>query len=191
MGTLKQPALTKFIYPQFEIGDFTYGKPRILGNGLLKIGKFCSIADGVTILLGVEHNTKWATTYPFPAIFREAQHILGHPMSKGPVFIGHDVWIGQNATILSGVTIGNGVVIGAESLVSKNVEPYSIVVGNPAMHTEFRFADEWIDVMQRIAWWNWTIEEITERFNDLLIPPGPHLDKYLVKKKEVSNEDTI
>lgn len=49
-----------------------------------------------------------------------------------PVVIGDDVWIGARVTILPGVHIGDGCVIGAGSVVTKNVEPYSIVGGNPA-----------------------------------------------------------
>lgn len=55
-----------------------------------------------------------------------------------PVIIGDDVWIGIRVTILSGVKIGQGAVIGAGSIVTKNVEPYSIVAGNPARIVKFR-----------------------------------------------------
>lgn len=172
----KQPVLTKTVIKDHKIGDFTYGEPKIYGKGTVEIGKFCSIAGNVLLLLGCEHNTKWATTYPFPALFREAQHIAGHPFSKGPIRIGHDVWIGQNATILSGVTIGNGAVIGAEAVVSHDVDPYSIVAGNPAKHIKFRFAENWVDYLNRkLKWWDWPIELILENIHALLVEPGEHL----------------
>lgn len=173
---LKHPVMTKTIYPNHPIGDYTYGHPKILGDGKLSIGKFCSIADGVTILLGVEHRTEWATTYPFPALFTEAQHITGHPFTKGPITIGHDVWIGHNATILSNVTIGNGAVIGAGAVVSKDVASYSIVAGNPARHVRYRFGEEWIDFLNRhLKWWDWPIDVILANIDLLLKQPDDHL----------------
>lgn len=175
MTNLKRPVMTKSIYKEHKIGDYTYGHPKIIGHGEIEIGKFCSFADGVTILLGVEHNVDWVTTYPFSAIFHEASHIPGHPKSKGKITIGHDVWIGQSATILSNVTIATGAVIGANAVVTKDVEPYSIVAGNPAIHKKYRYPDEWIDCIQKIAWWNWPIDTIMERIAILLQPPGDHL----------------
>jgi acetyltransferase-like isoleucine patch superfamily enzyme len=62
-----------------------------------------------------------------------------HPVTKGDIIIGNDVWIGMNATILSGVTIGDGAVIGANSLLTKDVEPYMIIGGNPAITIRKRF----------------------------------------------------
>jgi acetyltransferase-like isoleucine patch superfamily enzyme len=148
------------------IGDFTYGQPEVLefGEGSrLVIGRFCSIAKDVKILLGGNHRTDWVTTYPFPAIpdrWPSAREILGHPISKGDVTIGNDVWIGTGATILSGVTIGDGAVIGANAVVAKDIEPYAIMAGNPAKVIRMRFADSTIRALCRIQWWNWPIEEI-------------------------------
>src|SRR5687768_16181770 len=81
------------IYKKYEIGDYTYGQPKILewGEGAkLRIGKFCSIAEDVTIFLGGNHRTDWITTYPFPVLpdyFPESQIIVGHPSTKGDVNI--------------------------------------------------------------------------------------------------------
>lgn len=171
--------MTQQIYKQFKIGDYTYGHPKVLGRGILEIGKFCSFAENITILLGVEHNPDWVTTYPFSAIFQEACHIPGHPKSKGAIIIGHDVWVGQHATILSNVNIGTGAIIGACSVVTKDVEPYSIVAGNPAVHRKYRLPDEWIDALLKIAWWDWPIETIMERIDLLLQPPNDDLLPYM------------
>ena len=79
--------------------------------------------------------------------------------------IGNDVWIGQNAVILPGVHIGDGAIVGANSVVGSDIEPYTIVVGNPAKVLRKRFDDELIDLILRIKWWDRCIEEI-----DSLIP---------------------
>ena len=79
----------------------------------------------------------------------------GHPATKGNVTIGNDVWIGNNVTIMSGVTIGDGVVIANNSHVVKNVEPYSLVGGNPALCVKKRFTSEQIQQLLDIKWWYW------------------------------------
>lgn len=153
-------------YRQYEIGEYTYGQPTVLyGNepgAKLVIGRFCCIADGVIILLGGNHRIDWVTTYPFNIIFEEFKEIKGHPATKGDVIIGNDVWIGQQAMILSGVNIGDGAVVAARSVVTKNVEPYTIVGGNPARPIRRRFSEEIIHRLLKIQWWNWDIEKIKE-----------------------------
>lgn len=148
----------------WEIGDHTYGNPIVQqwGNdGILKIGKYCSIAGGVKILLGGNHRIDWITTYPFNVLRSGASHILGHPSTKGDVIIGNDVWLAQNCVITSGVTIGNGAVVATEAVVSSNVEPYSIVAGNPARQIRRRFSDVEIQNLLEIGWWNWSEDEIS------------------------------
>jgi serine acetyltransferase len=90
--------------------------------------------------------------------------------SKEDVEIGNDVWIGDTATLLSGVRIGNGAVIGARSVVTKDVPPYAIVVGNPARIARLRFTPEQISALERIAWWNWPLHKIREAAPLLLSP---------------------
>ena len=104
-------------------------------------------------------------TYPFNALFSEGAHITGHPSSKGDIVIGNDVWIGYQSCILSGVTIGNGAIIGAKSVVTKDVPPYAIVAGNPAKFIRYRFPQETIDKLENLAWWDWDISVIKERFH--------------------------
>ena len=70
------------------------------------------------------------------------------------VTIGNDVWIGESSTILSGIEIGDGAVIAANSNVVKNVEPYSIVGGNPTKHIKYRFTGEQITELLKIKWWD-------------------------------------
>jgi len=80
--------------------------------------------------------------------------------NKGDMVIGNDVWIGLEATIMPGVTIGDGAIIGAKSVVTHNVEPYSVVAGNPARVIKKRFSDETIKRLLKIQWWNWPIQTI-------------------------------
>ena len=75
--------------------------------------------------------------------------------TRGDVIIGNDVWIADNVTIMSGVRIGDGAVIACNSHVVKDVEPYSIVGGNPAKFIKHRFTQEQIECLLKIKWWNW------------------------------------
>lgn len=149
----------------FEIGDFSYGTPHVFewGEGKkLKIGRFCSIADGARIFLGGNHRTEWVSTYPFPSSpgFPSAQGITGQSVSKGDVVIGNDVWIGIDSAIMSGVTVGDGAVIAAGARVTKDVEPYAIVGGNPAKFLKFRFEERVRSQLLAMKWWDWPLELI-------------------------------
>ncbi len=166
----KKPPVTseQFDNPLFNIGEHTYGKPTICSfddGTRLTIGKFCSISDKVTFLLGGNHRTDWCSTYPFPDLneqWPDAADIPGHPQTKGDLIIGHDVWIGHGATILSGLSIGSGAVIGACSVVTKDVAPYGIVAGNPAQIIKSRFSPELCEQLLEKCWWNWPVEKIKE-----------------------------
>lgn len=158
-------------YSQYEIGEWTYGNPRVISwheGTTLKIGRFCSISRPVTILLGGEHRIDWVTTYPFSTICAKAKKFLGHPHSQGNVIIENDVWIGTDVLILSGVTIGNGAVVAARSVVTEDVAPYSIIGGNPAKLIRYRFKKSIIKELERIAWWNWPLSKIEEAWPLLL-----------------------
>ena len=80
---------------------------------------------------------------------------------KGDTVIQNDVWIGYNSLIMPGIKIGNGSIIASNSVVVKDVEPYSIVGGNPAKLIRKRFDNEIIDLLESIKWWDWPIEKVT------------------------------
>lgn len=178
---------------RLNVGEHTYGHENITirhwgEDANVYIGKFCSIADQITIFLGGNHRVDWVTTFPFTVLkedWPDTPNIAGHPATKGDVIIGNDVWIGSHATIMSGVTIGNGSVIGAYSVVTKDVKPYEIVAGNPAKHIKNRFEDKQITGLQEIKWWDWDKAEIS-RYTNLLC--SNEVEEFIKKAKETSYE---
>lgn len=124
----------------------------------VSIGAFCSIARNVQIQ-GHNHNYKRATSSSiFKSIFKinnESDYEI-----KGDIVIEDDVWIGTNSVILSGVKIGRGAIIAAGSIVSKDVEAYSIVGGIPAKLIKKRFADKTILELENSKWWEWETSKI-------------------------------
>lgn len=170
----------------WTIGDHTYGRPHIIEPeiGNLHIGKYTSIASGVTIALG-DHDYKNISTYPFKILARYWPGGLGggddHAV-KGRVYIGNDVWIGANAFISSGVNIADGAVIGAHTVVTKDVPAYSIFVGNPARLLRKRFDDHTIKRLQKISWWEWREEEIN-RVLPLILSHQTELFLYYAERR--------
>ena len=127
-------------------------------NAKLIVGKFCSIAENLKVYLGGNHRTDWVTTYPFGHISQNIFNTFdgqGHPSTKGDVIIGNDVWISANVTIMSGVKIGDGAIIANNSHVVKDVEPYTVVGGNPAKLIKSRFTQQQIEKLLEIKWWDW------------------------------------
>ena len=159
--------------PQITVGDFTYIADSDFeshvthlyewNNDRLIIGKFCQIAAGVEFVMnGANHQMNAVSTFPFYTL--EGWNATTPQKSdlplKGDTVIGNDVWIEQNATILPGVHIGDGAIIGANSVVDKNIEPYTIVAGNPIHVIRKRFDDELIELLERFKWWDKSIDEI-------------------------------
>lgn len=149
----------------------------------LIIGKFCAIGRGIEFIMnGANHKMNAITTYPF--------NIMGHGWEKttpsiedlpikGDTVVGNDVWIGQNVTIMPGIKIGNGAIIAANSTVSKDIPAYHIAGGNPIRIIKKRFEDDLIDYLQKLKWWDWSAEKITENLEILL-------DSDLDKIKQIS-----
>lgn len=183
LGRMPYKALTRWSNTTlgYDIGEYTYGAPRVVfPDGKLRIGKFCSIAWNVTIYLGGNHRVDWFATFPFPSRpdrFPSAQGIDGFLDTRGDVTIGNDVWIGSDVIILSGVTIGDGAVIGAGSVVAADVEPYTIVAGNPARVVKKRFSDDVIVRLAEIKWWDWPCDKIDRNLRALCSGDSEKLDE--------------
>jgi acetyltransferase-like isoleucine patch superfamily enzyme len=163
--------------PLLTMSEHSYAAPRILTveqsylDVRVTIGKYSSVSDTCEILLGVDHRPDWVTTYPLRIKYGlDGAYKDGLPATKGSVTIGNDVWIGWRAIITSGVSIGDGAVVGAGAVVTKDVEPYAIVAGNPAAMKRRRFNDETCEALLRIAWWDWSHEKVLSHVGQLSTP---------------------
>jgi len=145
-----------------SIGKYTYIAPRTHINRT-KIGRYCSIGPEVLCGLGV-HPTSLVSTHPsFFSTKGQSQIVFADSNYFDEVketILGNDVWVGARVTILDGLTIGDGAIIGAGSIVTKDVPPYAIVVGNPAKIIKYRFENEIIEKLLEIKWWTWEVEKI-------------------------------
>ncbi|MCJ2080098.1 CatB-related O-acetyltransferase [Methylobacterium sp. J-090] len=144
----------------FSIGAYSYGRPKVRfpeSGRRLTIGRFCSIADKVEILLGGGHRLDWVSTYPFAAmagLWPGLDAPAEYHASRGDVTIGSDVWLGSGCLVLSGVTIGHGAVVAAHAVVSRDVPPYAVVAGNPARVVRHRFDPDTVAALLETAWWD-------------------------------------
>lgn len=169
-----------------NFSDFSYtGQFSFVQN--VEIGKFSNIAAAVRI---------GATAHPYerpslhhftyrPEMYGLADHQDEEFFEKrlsNIAKVGHDTWFGHGAIVMPGVTIGNGAIIGAGAVVTKDVPPYAMVVGVPAEIKGYRFRDDQIEALERIAWWDWSYETLKTRISDFQQPIDQFIDKY--DKKE-------
>ena len=122
-------------------------------------------SDVKFIMNGANHKMDGITAFPFYIFGKDWTDFTPQKEElpfKGDTIIENDVWIGHNVTIMPGVKIGNGAIISTNSTVTKDVDPYTIVGGNPAKEIKKRFSDEKIKELLELEWWNWDIEKITE-----------------------------
>ncbi|QTL52376.1 Vat family streptogramin A O-acetyltransferase [Priestia aryabhattai] len=164
--------------PNIIVGDYSYYDARngesfedqvlyhyeFFGDRLV-IGKFCAIAPGVTFIMnGANHRMDGFSTYPFNIFgggWEKHTPTLNQLLFKGDTIIGNDVWMGTDTVIMPGINIGDGAIIAAKSVITKDVEPYTIVGGNPAQKIKERFPEQIINKLLEIKWWDLTIDIIS------------------------------
>lgn len=179
-----------------EIGKYSYG-PLCRNHVCIEsIGAFCSFAFGTEVV--VNHSAEYVTTHPMIYEGAEFEKFLEFSFFKDRPYyfegvqprrdkikpfkrikIGNDVWLGRNVIITNYANIGNGVIAGAGSIITKDVPDYAVVVGAPARIIRFRYSPEEIESLNKIAWWDWTDDEIRERYDDFYLPVNEFIRKYL------------
>ncbi len=171
MNPTGNPSIDRYVKlsgHKVRIGAYSYGfeDTGVLSwneNIEISIGRFCSVASGLKLYCGGNHRVDWISTFPFGHIhtkYIKVPPVNGTPSTNGNITIGNDVWIGRDVTILSGITIGDGAIIASNAHVVKDVEPYSIVGGNPAKFIKYRFDDNTIKFLLNLKWWNLRKDEI-------------------------------
>jgi len=172
--------------PNIIVGDFTYYDDSedsenfernvlyhfpFIGDRLV-IGKFCAIAKGVQFIMnGANHKLSGFSTFPFYIFGNGWEKAMPKPEDlpyKGDTIIGNDVWIGYKALIMPGVKIGNGAIISSQAVVTTDVPAYTIVGGNPAKVIKSRFPDEIVIELEKLAWWDWSVEKITKHLTAIM-----------------------
>lgn len=153
-----------------EMGDYSY-TARYAEIAYSVLGKFVNVAAFTRLNPGEHpyhraslHHFMYRSSYFWPDEADE-RAVFDWRRSR-PVRVGHDTWIGHGAIVMKGVTIGNGAVIGAQSVVTKDVPPYAVVVGAPARFIKWRHPQDVADRLQALAWWDWTHEEIRAALPD-------------------------
>lgn len=177
------------------------GKGSYLGDGCklsATIGRYTCIGSNVKTAFGMHPTCDWVTIHPaFFSTKRQAgftyvgmqkyeEERYADDERRTFVEIGNDVWIGDNVLLLPGIHIGDGAVIGAGAVVTKDVEPYSVVAGVPAKVLRYRFNVDEINELQKIKWWNMPEEWIKEHCEEF-----EHIESFLIKNQKFITEEDI
>lgn len=153
-------------YHDVHIGRYTYGcfVPESLPPGTV-VGNYCSVASRLTVL---RRNHPYARLSQHPFFYNRDLGLveadtIEHPRSN-PLVIGHDVWVGEGTVVLPGCQrIGDGAIIGAGTILTRDVEPFSIVGGNPGRKIRDRYSDELRAELEALEWWKMSITELLEQ----------------------------
>lgn len=166
--------------PNIEVGRFSYYSGYYHGHSFddcarylladrsdvdkLIIGSFCSIGSGASFIMAGNqgHRSDWLSSYPFFYMQQEPAFAAASDafMPAGNTVIGNDVWIGSEAMIMPGISVGDGAVIGSRAVITRDVEPYAIVAGNPAKVIRMRFPEEQVQMLLEMRWWDWPMPAI-------------------------------
>lgn len=165
---------------RFEIDNVLY---LYEGSGVqLKIGKYCALATGVKFIMdGANHRMDGPSTFPFPIMggaWADHMTLLMDLPSRGDTVVGHDVWMGYEALVMPGVSIGHGAIIGSRAVVTQDIPPYAIALGNPAKIVKFRFSEKEIETLLEIAWWDWAVDDVTKNIDVIMSGDVETLEKH-------------
>jgi acetyltransferase-like isoleucine patch superfamily enzyme len=163
------------------MGTMSYYAPHVVTypgvTGRVIIGNFASIAADADFHLGGLRRTERVSQHPLRAeLALPGAAADGLTYGHGDIVVGSDTWVTTGCAVMSGVTIGDGAVVGTKAVVTQDVRPYAIVVGNPAREVGRRFGDEQIDALLRIRWWDWPVDDV-KRHVALLC--GPDVDAFI------------
>ena len=156
-------------------------------RSIVRIGNYCSLARFITFYVDGNHRYDHASTFPFYELGHSQNIVNKNCWGKGAPIVGHDVWIGNHATIMSGVTLGHGCIVGAHSVVTKNVPPFAIVAGNPAVIVKYRFEEDIRSDLLQSEWWDLPKEVVIQE----LAPLQYDVKQFLEKVKEVKSRKTL
>lgn len=170
---------------EFEQRNFLYA----YGPERLVIGKYCALAAGTRFIMpGANHPMMGVSTFPF-TIFggdwadRTLDIMQGAP-SRGDTVVGNDVWFGYQSLVMPGATVGDGAIVASGSVVTSDVEPYTIVGGNPAKPVKRRFDEADTERMLRAAWWDWPVEVVTEHVRTIMSGTPAEIEAIAAALKE-------
>tara|TARA_R110002012_G_scaffold74717_4_gene189296 strand:+ start:790 stop:1434 length:645 start_codon:yes stop_codon:yes gene_type:complete len=203
MARLK--ADTPFLHPDCELNDATFGKFVEIGRSTrlahshfddyaycdrscdianTTVGKFANIAAFVRIG-ATDHPMDKASLHHFHYrsgdYFDDVDHDeawFAHRRTRRTI-IGHDTWLGHGAQVRPEVTIGHGAVVAGGAIVTKDVAPYMIVAGIPAVPLRARFTTEISDRLMALAWWDWPHDALRTAVKDFrALSAEDFLDRY-------------
>jgi acetyltransferase-like isoleucine patch superfamily enzyme len=182
-----------------HMGSFSYSWSAL--STKMIIGRYCSVA-GKFQIMGVQHPTTLFSTSPVTynrgfVIFKKALEdkcndtyvAIGEIQTGGGCIIGNDVWIGANVTVKQGISVGDGSILAANATVAKDVPAYAVVGGNPARLLKYRFADNIIERLLQLKWWEYNFADFRYVRGDIDIirfigKTEEEIDKGLLTKYE-------
>ena len=160
--------------PNISVGDYTYYDSAEHPENFEKTQVLFNYPAFGDIMGAANHRLSSISTYPFNVMGKTWNKATPDHLSelphKGDIVIGNDVWLGRECVIMPGVTIGDGAIVAAYSVVTKDVEPYSVVGGNPAHFIKKRFDDELISLLLQWKWWDLEGEKLFESLSILVNP---------------------
>lgn len=170
--------------PYTEVGEYTYyadpedpigfERHNVLyhyGPERLVIGRYCAIARDTRFVMGAANHRVGLSAFPFPMFGGDwlvEMPLYGERRLSGDTVVGHDVWFGHGVVVLPGVRIGDGAIVAAQSVVTADVPAYAVAAGNPARVVRRRFDDADTERLQRIAWWDWPVQLVTEHLRTIM-----------------------